>query len=180
MPPMKQDDERIRDVMEKGEELFKRGVSFAVWYDWMVSHFGNDARPYLRDAWKHLRAGTTPDASIDATAASEATDSKAPPSSAQGNEKVGSEETSSTIGSMKTTDLVVPWLKSVRWPTFAVGFVSGVVFGYVVASGFSEDRGFGSGRDGRYTFVNSGNGFVIKMDTRTGQTWTYRHGRLMQ
>ena len=55
------DSETLKRVIEQGKWCYGGGTSFARWYDKMILDNGTYVRPYLREAWKHMRGGTLPD-----------------------------------------------------------------------------------------------------------------------
>src|SRR5882672_4328703 len=134
---MSADLSKLKDVMAKGEELSKRDVSFAEWYEWMISNFGVGVRPYLRDAWKHLKEGTSP---------------------VLGDHNQASARTPET----KPTTRTISTMKSVNWITFAAGLACGLVLGFGIVFFFGRSFGAESTRQGRFILIHTDGSSAIK------------------
>ena len=45
--------------IEKGRRSYQKGISFTRWSDRMIIVHGSAVIPYLREAWEHVKAGTS-------------------------------------------------------------------------------------------------------------------------
>ena len=50
----------LRDYVKRGARSYENGISFEKWSERMILVHGKAAVPYLRVAWVHVKAGTTP------------------------------------------------------------------------------------------------------------------------
>ena len=134
----------LKRVIEEGKQCYTEGMSYARWYDEMIMENGTYSRPYLREAWKHIKHGTCPDPQPLASA-------------------------SRLVDGGRFRNFIAAQEPDQK--AFLLGAVCGIALCLVLCILFGLALGIGSSRQSRFILVHGEGVWVYKMDTRTGQTW---------
>jgi len=142
-------DQRVlRNVVRDGTAVYTQGMWFRAWSRLLINARGTYVVPYLRAAWPYVRAGKLPvEVACEMAAVSEQ-----------------SPACVTAHGSRKQ------WIKRLKEPTFAVGLALGLLMGIggTVAWNVNSTR---AKVGDRFDIVVLRQGYALKIDKQTGETW---------